>query len=315
MRAVANKKNKQEDFFSAFERSGKERSIPLSDGCEIRALSFEQPTNPKEEIEVFFVPGMITIFPRWEKVVKELNEHYIVHYLETREKFTSHLTRKAGMTIERMAQDLAEAEKFLGLHEKEYITISSSLGGTLILEELAKKTIKPQGSILVGPTTEIPFPTGVPFLMRFTPPFVMNLFKPAIRWYFRNILVDREAEPEQARQYVRALNEADFRKVRKCIIKNHKYNGWEILPKIEGRCLLIGATKDKVHKSELTLRIGKALPNCTFVDLGTNKAAHDTPLVKLARKFIEQELVGKGEPVGIDPGTIKLDHPNTSQEK
>ncbi|MBD3190742.1 MAG: hypothetical protein GF308_08860 [Candidatus Heimdallarchaeota archaeon] len=301
---VNEKKKNQEDFFSAFERSGKESYIPLSDGCEIRALSFEHPPDPQEDIEVFFVPGMITIFPRWEKVVKELNEHYIVHYIETREKFTSHLTRQAKMTIKRMAQDLAEAEKFFGLQEKQYITISSSLGGTLLLEKLAEKAIKPRGSLLVGPTAEIPFPTGTPFLLRFTPAFVMNLFKPAIRWYFRNILVDREAEPEQAKQYVRALNEADFRKVRKCIIKNHNYNGWPILPKIDGRCLLIGATKDKVHKSELTLRMGKAMPNCTFVDLGTNKAAHDTPLVKLAQRFIRQEVVGKEERVGIEPETI-----------
>ena len=52
---------------SEFERSAKEQYIQVFDNCELRTLSFETVRNPSEDIEIMFIPGLLPIFPRWEK--------------------------------------------------------------------------------------------------------------------------------------------------------------------------------------------------------------------------------------------------------
>lgn len=273
---------------SDFELSAKETYVESFDESNIRVLSFEEPKEPKEDIEVLFIAGLLSVFQRWEKVVKELNQHYKVHYVETREKSSSQLIKRAEFKIEIMRKDLAYIEKHLDLDKRKYITITSSMAGAMVIENIAHDDITPIGNIFVGPGVEIHFPRGVPLLLRFLPPFLITAWKPFIRWWLRRKLV----EPEQLKQYTRSIDEADFAKMRKCIIKNaNRYNAWDILKDIKGRSILIGATKDKLHETEFSFNVAKAIPNCTFIDLGTNKAAHDTPLVELTIEFM-QELVG-----------------------
>ncbi|NHJ06070.1 MAG: hypothetical protein EAX90_14685 [Candidatus Heimdallarchaeota archaeon] len=287
-------KESQKTEKTEFEQNAKEQYFKVFDGSELRVLSFENPPNSKENIEIMFISGLLTIFPRWEKVVKELNEHYKVHYIESREKATSKLVKKAPMKIEIMREDLDSIEKALNLDKKQYITISSSMGGAMILENLAKKAISPIGSILISPGVEVIFPKWSTILIPLVPAFGISMLKPLVRWYLRNKTVDSEKEPEQAKQYIRSVNEADVKKMKKCIVKNaNKYDGWDILPKIQDRIILVGATTDKAHRSDFSFRVANALTNCTFVDLGTNKAAHDTPLVELTKDFIK-ELTNTG---------------------
>jgi hypothetical protein len=285
------KKNKFQK--SLFEQSAKEQMITVSDGSEIRVLSFTDVKSPRGDIAVFFVPGMFSIFPRWEPVVQALNENYPIYYVETREKITSKLVKKAKFDIPRHAMDLADIEKALGLDKKKYITISCSLAGSGVLENLAQKTMTPLGSILISPGVEFHFPRYALIVLRIFPPFIIQMLKPLIRWLLGDVRVDKKNEPEQSAQYKRSITEADPRKMRKNILSIAHYNGWEILPKIKDRLILIGATLDTVHESDFAYRVANALENCSFIDLGTNKAAHDTPLVELTGKFM-QELSGKG---------------------
>ncbi|MHA1557222.1 MAG: hypothetical protein ACTSPM_09855 [Candidatus Heimdallarchaeota archaeon] len=282
---------------SEFELSAKEQYVKVFDGSQLRVLTFEHPPNPIEAIEIMFIPGLLTIFPRWEKVLKELNEHYIVHYIESREKSSSKLIRRAPMKIPEIKQDLDNVEKALGLDQRKYITISSSMGGSQVIENLASKGLTPVGSILLSPGVEIIFPKWSIPLLHVLPSFGITLLKPFIRWHLRSKTVDSEKEPQQAKAYIRAVNEADVRKMRKMILKNaNRYNGWPLLSKIKDRIILIGASTDKTHKSDFSKRVSEALVNCTYVDLGTNTAAHDTPLVDLTKEFMK-ELNGSGPKV------------------
>ncbi|MCK5046366.1 MAG: hypothetical protein KAS22_07290 [Candidatus Heimdallarchaeota archaeon] len=286
---MAKKKKYQK---TPFEESAKEQMITVSDGSEIRVLSFTDVKTPQEDIAVFFIPGMFSIFPRWEPVVQALNENYPIYYVESREKITSKLVKKAKFDIPRHAMDLADVEKALGLDEKKYITISSSLAGAAVLENHAQKTMTPLGSILISPGVEFHFPRWVLIVLRIIPPFVIQMLKPFIRWLLGDVRVDKKNEPEQSAQYKRSITEADPRKMRKNVLSIAHYNGWDILPKIKDRLILIGATLDTVHESDFVHNVANALTNCSFIDLGTNKAAHDTPLVELTGKFM-QELSGK----------------------
>ncbi|MHA1125138.1 MAG: hypothetical protein ACTSQX_05855 [Candidatus Heimdallarchaeota archaeon] len=65
---------------SDFELSAKEIYVKSFDESSLRVLSFEEPKEPKEDIEVLLIAGLLSVFQRWEKVVKELNQNYKVHY-------------------------------------------------------------------------------------------------------------------------------------------------------------------------------------------------------------------------------------------
>ncbi|MFW9924317.1 MAG: hypothetical protein ACFFDW_13620 [Candidatus Thorarchaeota archaeon] len=285
---------KLEKLKSDFEKSAKEEYFQVWDKSYLRVLTFEKKKSSDEEIKILFIAGFLTIFPRWEKVIKELTQNYTVYYVETREKISSILVKRAGMTIKDMGKDIASLEKALDIDNEQYITISSSMGGAMILENLAEKRISPLGNILFSPGVELIFPKWAPKITRILPAFGIIMLKPFIRWYIKNKLVDSEKEPEQAKHYTRSMEEADIRKMRKCIIKNaNKYNGWDLLPKVHDRIILVGATTDKAHKTEFSEKVSQGLSNCTFIDLGTSKAAHDTPLVDLTNEFVK-ELTNRG---------------------
>ncbi|NHJ46930.1 MAG: hypothetical protein FK733_04000 [Asgard group archaeon] len=55
-----------------------------------------------------------------------MNKNYTLHYVESRDKITSKLVKRATMKIEEMSKDLDIIEKYLKLNERKYITITSS---------------------------------------------------------------------------------------------------------------------------------------------------------------------------------------------
>ncbi|MGC9780394.1 MAG: hypothetical protein HZR80_14195 [Candidatus Heimdallarchaeota archaeon] len=286
-------RKKAKETKSEYERSAKEQFVKVSDGSELCVLIFDKVKQPKEDIAIYFIPGMVTVFPRWEKVVEELNENYKVYYIESREKTSSKLVKKAEVTIKRISEDLSDVEKALGLDKTKYVCVASSLGGTQILENLATQTITPLGSVLVGPGVEFHYPRWLIFMFKITPIFFIRMVKPLLLFLLGYIWVDRKREPEQSEAYMRSIGEANPRKLREVIFDMAKYNSWDLLPKINQRLILVGASLDKVHEADFALRVANTLLNCTFVDLGSSKAAHDTPVVELTREFIK-ELTGEG---------------------
>ncbi|MHA2028825.1 MAG: hypothetical protein ACW99Q_05500, partial [Candidatus Kariarchaeaceae archaeon] len=56
------------------------------------------------------------------------------------------------------------------------------------------------------------------------------------------------------------------------------------LPNIDGnstKCYVIGATEDKLHDVEVTKGITDNIQNAEYIDLKTNSAAHEQPLIDL----------------------------------
>ncbi|NHK30804.1 MAG: lysophospholipase [Asgard group archaeon] len=241
-----------------------------------------------------FIPGFLSLFARWEKVLQALNDCYKIHYVESRDKYTSRINRNAILNICEMSKDLDIIEMALELDKRKYITISSSMGASMVLENLAKKSISPIGAMLIGPMTEMKSPKWIPALLKILPPFVVNWFKPLMKWGIRNKMVDKEKEPEQVDEYIKSINAADCLKLKKWMLHNaNKYNCTDILKKINDRIILIGTTSDLTHDCKIAINIAHKLINCTYIELRSNKAAHDLAFVDLAYKFIK-ELAGSG---------------------
>lgn len=256
--------------------------LELSDGVKLRHFYF-RPENPEGIVMLY--PGMNTLVLSWIKILELLSElNYRIEYVESREKTTSIMTKKHEISKARMNQDCAESIKKIGLDGKDYIIIGSSLGSMTLIHCLADKTINPPHVILVGP----PLILKAKLLFRIIIFFINDtmykyFFKPIVRFIIVRAYTNDD-DPKQKRKYILAIELATIWKLKRTIkawINNRVHDE---LPKIDGnvsKCYLIGASEDKLHVSEDTKYIADNIQNADFVDLKTNTAAHEQPLVDL----------------------------------
>ena len=279
---------KKKDSRTEFEKKAEIRYIEMSDCTKIRVLDFKLAKNPDEYI-LMFIPGFVTVFQSWEKVLKPLSEDFRILYFESREKASSIMPNRREerkITLQKMAYDIKETVEKLDLNSKKYVTVCSSTGGTIQVEALSKNWLYPQGCVMVGPMIEFNMKFIAGFMMTIVPEFVKKLFHPVLRWYMGTVFVKKKEHPEQYAKYVRAGEEASLRKTQRVTRQTRKYQCWDMVPKIEHNCLLIGASTDKMHASEATKKVHSLLPNSSYIDLGSNEATHSEPLVKTIREYV-----------------------------
>jgi hypothetical protein len=284
-------KKKQRDYRTEIEKKAEERYFTMRDGVKVRVLVFDLAENP-HEYKIFMIPGFATVFQGWSEMIENLSKDFTIYYFESREKTSSIMpSRKIARNtnLHKMAYDIKEVIEELKLDEGKYITISSSTGGTIQVEALSEKWMNPNGAILIGPTIEYHVHWFAALMISIVPAFIKGLFMPMFRWYMGAIYVNKKKYPEQYAKYVRAGEEIDMIKIKKLMWQITKYKCWEMPPKIDNtKCILVGASEDKMHAAEETIRTHRLIPNSEYVDLGTNKATHSIPLIDLARKFITE---------------------------
>ncbi|MHA1355454.1 MAG: alpha/beta fold hydrolase [Candidatus Heimdallarchaeota archaeon] len=284
------RKKEKQDYRTELEKKGEEKHFTMSDGTIVRVLDFNLAENP-DEYTFLLVPGYVTVFQSWQKITELLTPKHRVIYFESREKFTATVSRKLErkMTFSQLGHDIKEVVEQMGLADQKYIGICSSTGGTILFEALAKKWLSPTGLVAIGPSMVYYIKTFVTFLSRFIPNFIIRLlFRPFVRWYLKRAYVDDKAEPEQMVKYMRAFDEAIIKRALVLLRRMRKYDGWDLPSKIDTPSVLIGASADVMHATKNCKRVDSLMPNSYYVDLGTNKAAHEQPLIDEIYKFIQK---------------------------
>jgi len=260
----------------------------MTDGTQVRVLDFNLAEKPNDYV-IVLIPGFLTVFQSWQRAMELLTPEFRVLYMETREKVSSIVPRKLERKIKltNMAHDIKEVIQQLELDGQKHITLTSSLGGTILTEALSKKWLEPTGVIMVGPAIEIHIKLFVIILSVILPNFIKKtIMIPAIKWYMSKFIINTEAEPEQLDKYMRAFEEANLRKAIPTFRRFYRYSIWDMPPKVETPTLLLGASTDGMHATQACLRTHELMPNSIFVDLGSNKATHSEPLVEELKKFI-----------------------------
>ena len=277
------------NFGSNYEKIARVIFVDVDDGTRLRILT-TKPSNAEVDLPLVLVPGMGSIPWGWDVVLMGLKEFMPIYYLETREKKSSKPPKNARFTIERMARDLKQVIEQLGLNDEKYFLMGSSMGGSVIVEALRTHLVTPLGTILVGPTLKFPYPYWLKYLIYPVPAFFVTLIKPLVRLYIHMLLVDTKKEPLQAIKYDKVLDEFEPWKMKKLGIHIAGFDGWKGLENIKTHCLLVGASLDKMHKSEATKKIATIIPYADFVDLGSNKNTHDMPMVETVKKYALERI-------------------------
>lgn len=257
--------------------------LTMSDGTELRHLYYH-PENPKGKILMY--PGMNTLVLSWIDILNGLHaENFQIDYVESREKHTSKLDKKLKITKERMLLDCVESIKILGLEKSEFTAIGSSLGSTTLIHLLADRKIEPNNVILVGPAVVLKVPTIFRILLPLTNTWTYkNVAKKIMQKVIIRKYTNEKADPKQKKKYWLALELAEPIRLKKTL---RAWNGNTIngdIEKIDGtitKCYVIGATEDRLHDVEETKGITESIQNAEYIDLKTNSAAHEQPLIDL----------------------------------
>ncbi len=265
--------------------------LEMSDGAKLRHIYY-RPDNPLGT--VFLYPGMNTLVMSWIKVLNMLSERNIrVEYVESREKHTSIVNKNHVFSKERMILDMVESVNKIDFNG-DYIAMGSSLGSTTMLHALAERKISPSNVILVGPNLEF----KTPMVFRILLPFVNDwLYKHFALFIIKTVILgiytNKKKDPFQYKKYKLALELAEVNRLKKSLKAWQGNKLHDVITKIDGettKCYLIGASLDKLHPDHDTKYIAEHTPNAEFIDLLTNSAAHDKPVVDLIENIINNRM-------------------------
>lgn len=271
----------------------------MSDGARVRVLDFDSPVGSRRGT-VLLVPGFATVFQAWEEVVRLLCSRYRVLYFESREKGTCRMPDRRverAVNLHRMALDLGETVRALGLDGEEYVALCSSTGGTILVEALSESWIRPAAAVLVGPAIEHRLSRWAAFGTSILPTPLRWLAMPLYRRYLAAVHVHRGRHPEQYSKYVRAAEEVSLPRIRRLLWEMTRHECWNRLPRVNVPCLVVTAADDGMHLVEDGLRAHRLLPDSRHAVLADNRATHSLPLIEVMEEF----LAGLSTAPGVPP--------------
>ncbi len=248
----------------------------------IRVLYYEPEGKIKDT--VVLIPGFGSLPSAWDTFLDEMKENYRIYVIETREKHTAELSKKPELNEKRFAKDIADAIEYLML--EDYLLVASSMSGAFVLVALSMQLIKPRRTYLVGPVRRVEIPDFAwPFAFFAIGPVWYLILKPLVKLWLKYVYLDR-TQKEQAKKYFGYFDNYNVPRARKSILTMRKFRITdEDLNKVEAKCILIGAEKDKAHAADITIGVGKAIKDSEYYDLETNIATHSTPFVELIEEL------------------------------
>lgn len=263
-----------------------ERMIELSEGACLRLVTFE-PAAGSDWPAVIFVPGWISQIEGWQEVLREMTRDFTVYLIETREKISSVMSRKASYSVESIGDDMVHLIRKLGLTDSSYLLFGSSLGATVILDCTHRLPWKPKCLAVVAPNAVFQVPAYWKVIVTLFYPRLYLLLKPVVKWYLKHFRLNVRADYAQYQKYCRALDSADPFKLKKAAMAFWSYTIWDRLETLDLPVLLVGASKDKLHEPENMERMKEMLPDVTFIDMDTNRNTHTPAVVDVLRRFLK----------------------------
>jgi pimeloyl-ACP methyl ester carboxylesterase len=262
------------------------RRIVLDNGIELNSVIFT-PEKESRFPPLFFFPGFASVIENFRGTMIALTEHFVVHYVETREKPTSKVQKHTEFNVKDIASDISSAIDKAGVQEGNYILLGYSLGATAAAESfnsILKK--KPSLLVLIEPSGEFRVPALGLFIAKYFP-WTFPLIKPLIKFYIKTFRVNTKEDFEMYAIIKRIIDGADPGKLIPTLIGMAKYRIWDILDRIDVPVLVIGASRDTFHNLDDAKEISSRISNCTYSDLVTNKRSHSPEVCDLLINYLK----------------------------
>jgi pimeloyl-ACP methyl ester carboxylesterase len=259
----------------------RERFVEVDRGVELRVLCWS-PESPARRPPLVFVPGWVSVVEGWADLLCGVVGEREVRYIETREKGSARIARRAltpdDFSIERMAADLVAATAALDVVDDRTTIMASSLGATAVLEAAKDGGVPAARAFLIGPSASFRFPAwGHPFLY-FPAPAYWGL-KYIVLWYLRTFRVDVEREPEQMQRYERTVRAAHAQRIKLSSRSVRGYSVWPRLRRVGLPVAVAYARSDSLHDESEIERLVQVLPQGRAVLCPSNLYMHSAQVI------------------------------------
>ena len=249
--------------------------VEVSDGVALKVIDFLPEGDAPEKPAVVFVAGWISLISGWQGVLKQLTPRYRTIYIETREKVSARLPEDSvEFSVARMSLDIHEVLKQSVSLKRPFYFVGSSLGATIVLDYLSQNLRQPCQAILIGPNAEFFFPAWSLPLIRLLPAFLYTAIKPGLKWYLRNIRLDKHRESEQVKKYEGTLDAAEPKRLKANAWALRNYKLWDKLPDVKAPVLIIGAKSDILHGMDVLKRMVALMPCAGLEIMESNRETH-----------------------------------------
>jgi pimeloyl-ACP methyl ester carboxylesterase len=261
------------------------RRIFLDNGIELNSVKFIPEKDSKYPPVVFF-PGFASVIENFRGTMIALTEHFVVQYVETREKPTSTVKKNTTFDVKDIASDISGAIEWSDIREGTYILLGYSLGATAAAESFVSVLkSKPLLLVMVEPSCEFRVPPFGLFVANYFP-WTFYLIKPIIKFYIKTFRVNTKDDYEMYLIIRRIIDGADPKKLIPTLIGMARYSIWEALKKIEVPVLVIGASQDTFHNLDDAKEISSLIKSATYIDLVTNKRSHSPEVCDLLINYL-----------------------------
>ncbi|NPU83662.1 MAG: alpha/beta hydrolase [Syntrophaceae bacterium] len=264
------------------------RMVPVEGDVSLRVLQF-RPRRDTPLDPLVFVPGFASAIYGWIDFLREIVPLRPVYYIESREKTSARIGRKrllpADFSIARMAQDLVEACRSLGLDDCPTIVAGSSLGATALIEALKHGRLRAKAGFMIGPNTDFKAPIFIKGLL-LLPAGTYHLVKHLVLWYLKNFRIDAAREPEQLQRYRDTLLTADPRRLKRTAQSAIGYTIWQDLQTVTIPIAVTLASTDKLHAEENIRRLTAELPGSKIIPCESNLYMHSAALAGDFERFV-----------------------------
>lgn len=287
------KKEKKKDYIfplvAEYEKIAKSQDIMMSDNTTIRVYTAEAPSEKRNGYTLFVIAGWGTVLPSWDVFLMEAKKDFDVVYYESREKRSSSFTRKSDLGMHRMVMDIKETITSLKIDPSKLVLLGSCIGATMICIGMVEEMFSPFLPVLLAPPGRFEIPPGLRYLIPIGPTFLWPVAK-----YISRIWVTKTKSEDkvQAAKYIRTVEEADVKKWKRLGLRLAYKRYWKMFPNVKNHVLLVAAETDKMHDAKGTMRVAGMIKNSTYINLGTNRATHNEPMVQAIREYLPK-FVGK----------------------
>ena len=223
--------------------------------------------------EILFLSGLAAVMENFRELLQALTSKFVVHFLETREKRSSHIFWGARFGVKEIAGDIALAADKIFSNGQPYLIIGFSLGATSGAEAIPAIKNKPLRLVMAEPSATFRFPPLIRFLASYFV-FLYYPLKPLLKWYMRNYRINLREDYEMYLINCRILDSASPEKISATVREISSYNISLILPLVDVPVIVIGASKDTFHSHNEARQIAAGLKNALFVEMETNKRTH-----------------------------------------
>jgi len=128
--------------------------VPVEGGT-IRVFH-HKPKNVRSQRPIVFIPGFGTATQSWRDFHFTHHGDTEYYHIESREKISANIKRdkKADLSIDRLAKDIAAVIDFVGLTNSDYVLVGTCMAGGVLLYGAISQILQPPTMIAFDPFTK-----------------------------------------------------------------------------------------------------------------------------------------------------------------